>query len=247
MLRFVVPAYNEETNIKTLLEKTRAFAESLKEEYQLIVVNDGSTDATMRILAEYQKKMPVVILDQVTNKGPGEAFKRAFKYIAEKAGESDIVVTKEADNTSDLGVLSKMLEKINSGYDLALASCYMAGGGVEGTNIYRKILSSGANMLLRIISPPALRGIHTYSSFYRAYRASLIKRACDFYGDELIEEKGFTCMIEMLVKLARLNIKIAEVPMVLRGDLRKGRSKMKTGKTIAAYLRFIYGNLCQNR
>lgn len=241
MLRFVVPAYNEEKNIESLIENTKKFVQARNHEYQIIVINDGSTDRTMQILKNLQNDAPIVILDQVVNKGVGEAFKRGLSYIAGTAGDEDIVISKEADNTSDLVILDDMLKKISEGYDLVLASCYMPGGGVSGTSMYRKILSSAANLLLKATA--SLKNVHTYSSFYRAYRARLIKRAYEIYGDDLIEEKGFSCMVELLLKLANLNIKIAEVPMVLRGDLRIGRSKMKTLETIGGYIRLIIKNL----
>lgn len=241
MLRFLVPAYNEDKNIETLVENTRRFAESRNHEYQIIVVNDGSTDRTVETLQNLKKKIPVVILDQVVNKGVGEAFKRGFIYVAEVAEETDIIITKEADNTSDLSILDAMINKINEGNDLVLASCYMPGGGINSTNLYRKILSSSANFLLRITT--SLRGVHTFSSFYRAHRASLIKKARAAYGDDLIEEKGFSCVVELLLKFSKLDIKIAEVPMVLNGDLRKGNSKMKTLETIGGHLRLIARNL----
>lgn len=245
MLRFIVPAYNEEKNIELLVDKTRQYAQSRKYDYQLIVVNDGSTDRTVQILNDLKKTVPIVILDQVVNKGVGEAFKRGLSYAAEVADDKDIIVTKEADNTSDLSILDTMIQKINEGNDLVLASCYMPGGSVNGTNLYRKILSAGANFLLKMTT--SLKGVHTFSSFYRAHRASLIKKAEAFYSGRLIEEKGFSCMVELLLKLSRMNINIAEVPMALRGEMRKGKSKMKTFKTIIGYIRLIVKNLPQNK
>ena len=202
MMRFIIPTYNEEKNIGSLVENTKKFAESRGYEYQIIIINDGSTDNTMNLLEDLQKKTPIVILDQVINKGVGEAFKRGLGYAAEVSRDEDIIVTKEADNTSDLSILDAMIEKIKEGNSLVLASCYMPGGGVSSTSIYRRILSSGANLLLKIVSP--VKGIHTFSSFYRAYSADLIKKAHSIYGDTLIEEEGFSCMVELLIKLAKL-------------------------------------------
>ncbi|MEW6407091.1 MAG: glycosyltransferase [Patescibacteria group bacterium] len=244
MLIFIVPAYNEEDNIATLLENTRNFAKSNKYDYKIVVINDGSVDRTLEILKDYQKTMPIVILDQMINKGVGEAFKRGFSYVAETSSDDDVVISKEADNTSDLGILLQMLDKINQGYDLVLASCYISGGGVEGTNLFRRILSSGANLLLKNFSN--LKEVHTYSSFYRVYKAILIKKVYSLYGDNLITEKGFSCMVELLFKFSKLNIKIAEVPMILKGALRKGRSKMRVISTIFAYFRLILKNLIFN-
>ena len=241
MLRFLIPAYNEEGNIELLVKNTAEYADSRNYEYEIVIVNDGSTDNTMAILKGLQKSFPIVILDQVVNKGVGEAFNRGFRYMTDNLKENDIIITKEADNTSDLSILDDMISKINGGSDLVLASCYMPGGGVRGTNLYRKILSAGANILLKMAT--SLKGVHTFSSFYRAYRAVLIKRAGEVYNDRLIEEKGFSCMVELLLKLSRLDINITEVPMVLSGDMRKGKSKMKTVGTIAGYIKLIARNL----
>jgi len=240
MLRFIIPAYNEEKNIGVLVENTRKFVQREKHEYQIIVVNDGSTDKTVQILDELKKKAPIVILDQGSNKGVGEAFRTGFKYAAEVAEEGDIIISKEADNTSDLAILGGMINKITEGYDLVLASCYMPGGEVTNTSISRRILSVGANFLLKMTTP--LKGVHTFSSFYRAYRANLIKEAYGIYGEKLIEEKGFSCMVELLIKLANLDIKITEVPMTLKGDMRKGRSKMKILDTTISYIKLIFKN-----
>lgn len=238
MIRFIIPAYNEELNIDELLENTSQFCLLNNYDYQIIVINDGSTDETMRILKKFEKRISLIVLDQVVNKGVGAAFRRGFAYVVDNGSEQDIIVTKEADNTSDLSVLNKMLDNINNGYDLVLASCYMKGGSVEKTNLYRKILSSGANYLIKMFTP--LKGVNTFSSFYRVYRLSMLKRAWKIYGEKLIEEAGFTCMAELLLKFAYMNIRMTEVPMILKGDMRKGKSKMKTLSTIGAYIKLLF-------
>lgn len=244
MLIFLIPAYNEEKNIEALLMNTKVFAEKSGYGYRIVIVNDGSTDSTLKILKRFQEKMPLVILDQEVNKGVGEAFKRGFTYLVKESNDEDIIITKEADNTSDLSVLIHMIEKINGGYDLALASCYMRGGGVVGTVFYRRLLSWGANLIIKTVTP--LKNISTFSSFYRAHKAVLVKRVYSAYGESFITEKGFVCMVEMLINMSKLNIKICEVPMMLKGNLRQGRSKMKTMPTIKAYLRLILINLFTN-
>ena len=211
--------------------------EEIKSSYKLIVVNDGSTDHTKELVESYKNKFPIILLNHATNRNVGQVFKTAFEYIMNQAESGDVVITKEADNTSDLSILPAMLKKINMGYDLVLASCYAKEGKIVGTTIDRRILSSMANLLLRLCFP--IKGVRTYSSFYRAYRVDGLKKAFNTYDDRFIEEKGFTCMVEMLVKLNRLPIKIIEVPMILRCDFRKGKSKMDRGQTILGYFQLI--------
>jgi dolichol-phosphate mannosyltransferase len=245
MLFFIIPAYNEEKNISILLESIEKKMKGTGYSYKLIVVNDGSTDDTKRAVERYEKKLPIILLNHDKNKNVGQVFRTAFEHILKTADDQDIIITKEADNTSDLGILDKMLNMVNNGYDLVLASCYARTGRVMGTTLDRRILSFCANMMIKILFP--IRGVHTYSSFYRAYRAGSLRKACRAYDNQLIEEAGFGCMVEMLIKLSRLPLKISEVPMILHCDFRKGKSKMNKWRTISEYIFLIRDNFIVDR
>jgi dolichol-phosphate mannosyltransferase len=239
MYIIVVPAYNEEKNIGLLLMNLKN--KLSHKNYSVIVVNDGSSDRTGEIVESYGKEMPVKGLTREANNGVGEAFTAGFKEALRDAKDNDIIITIEADNTSDLSILDGMIKGIESGADLALASCYAPGGKVTGLSLHRKILSWGANQIVKAIVP--IKGIHTFSSFYRAYNAGFLKKASQVYGDKLIEEKGFNCMVELLIKLGKLKPKVMEVPMTLKCDERKGNSKMKVASTIMSYLRLLFISL----
>ncbi len=237
MLFFIIPAYNEEKNISSLLESVGKKMAELGLPYRMVVVNDGSVDRTRGIVESYKNKLPIVLINHEANKNVGQVFRTAFQYVMSEANSNDRIITKEADNTSDLSILPEMLKKADEGYDLVLASCYARGGKVTNTTIDRIFLSSIANHMLRLFFP--IKGVRTYSSFYRVYRADILKKAFAVYGDSFIEENGFACMVEILVKLSRLRIKIAEVPMILRCDLRKDKSKMNKTETIRAYFHLM--------
>lgn len=236
MVIFIIPAYNEEDNIATLLINTAKTMSILGNNYKILVVNDGSNDKTAEIVKSFAPNLPVELINFTEHRGVGEAFRQGFQLALDQAKDTDIIVTKEADNTSDLAILNEMLNKIYEGYDLALASCYAPRGGIEKTSRDRIILSRGASFLIRLFFPIK---VYTSSSFYRAYKVIFLKKAFESYGSELIKEDGFVCMVELLIKLHRLGAKIVEVPMVLRGDLRKGKSKIKRIKTIFGYFRLI--------
>ncbi len=243
MYIIVAPAYNEEKNIGSLLANLKN--KMRDRDYSVIVVNDGSKDRTRDIAEGYAAQMPVKVLTRELNNGIGEAFKAGFKEALNNAKDNDIIITIEADNTSDLSILDGMIKGVEAGADLALASCYAPGGKVTGLSLHRKILSWGANHLVKFIVP--IKGIHTFSSFYRAYNAGFLRKAYNVYGDRLIEEKGFNCMVELLVKLGKLKPKVVEVPMELICDNRKGKSKMKIASTILSYLRLITISLLKGR
>lgn len=244
MIIFIIPAYNEEKNIRDLLKRTETKMFERGFDYKIIVVNDGSIDKTASIVNSLKDKIPLELYNQYPNRGVGEAFRQGFRIAINSASDNDIIITKEADNTSNLEIITEMIDKIRNGYDMVLASCYSKGGGIRETTFYRRITSWGANMLLRLFFPI---GVRTYSSFYRAYNSKSLKMAFHQYGNKLIEENGFECMVELLIKLKKLGgFKVSEVPMVLDGNMRKGKSKMMVFKTTLGFIRVIYKQSIKN-
>jgi dolichol-phosphate mannosyltransferase len=140
-------------------------------------------------------------------------------------------VTLEADATGDLDALPLMLERAAAGAELVLASWVMSNVGWV-----RRVLSACAGIAVR-----RSLGVHahTVSSFFRVYRASLLRAAIERYGDSLIQEPGFACKAELLSKLSALGAQIEEVPVGLDWSKRAGRSKMPLLRTIGGYWRMI--------
>jgi dolichol-phosphate mannosyltransferase len=233
---FVVPAYNERENIARLLEDL----ESRPALYatagsRVIVVDDGSDDGTADVVAHYHGPLPVEILRLDENQGPGGAFRAGFAAALSDVDEEAFVVTLEADTTSDLDALPEMLARARAGAELVLASVH-GGGRMLNVSPLRRVLSRGAGLAIRRalgVEP------HTVSSFFRVYRASLLRTADRHYGDRLIRESGFVCKAELLTKLAALGARIEEVPVDLDGSRRVGPSKMPVFKTLLGYWRLL--------
>jgi dolichol-phosphate mannosyltransferase len=64
----------------------------------------------------------------------------------------------------------------------------------------------------------------------------VLRAAVGLYRDEFINEEGFQCMVDILLKLSRMKLRFCEVPLVLRYDRKAGQSKMKVTRTAAATL-----------
>ena len=232
----LVPVFNEAPNIATLCDAFRQLDAELKERLILsfILVDDGSTDDTVEVSRREAANMDLEVLQHSRNMGPGAAFATGFSHLAGRLGPSDWVITMEGDNTSRHELIKQMITRAGEGFDAVFASPYMYGGGITQTSFLRKLLSSGANLIVKDLLD--IQGILTVSSFFRLYRAPALTRLQRVFGAGIVERAGFESMVEMVMKMAMLKVTISEVAMVLDSSRRKGKSKMKVLRTIFGYL-----------
>jgi dolichol-phosphate mannosyltransferase len=236
--RFVIPAYNEAENVPRLLADLLPRARELGA--RIIVVDDGSTDATAELVREYSADADLRLIRHPVNAGLGAAVNTGLRAALAEADDGDPIVTLEADTTSDLDDLPQMLELFNRGYDLVLASVYAPGGKILGVSGHRVAISKAVSNVFRIAC--GLRELHTLSSLYRVYRAGTLRRAATRHGDHLVREPGFAVNIELLLKLHRAGARIGEVPTVNDWSTRMGASKMRVAPTARAYVRVMAGH-----
>jgi len=232
-----VPVFNEEGNLERLFKSFKTIHTAFKGKYhlQFILVDDGSTDETAQIASGLAINLDFLLLRHKMNLGPGRAFGTAFCYLADKVSDHDWVVTMEGDNTSRIEILEQMLNRIDEGYEIILASPYMYGGGIINTTPIRTFLSNMANVFVKEFL--GIFGILTVSSFYRLHHGAVIRKLQKYYGPEILEFAGFECMVEMLLKMIYLQTTISEVPLLLDTNLRVGKSKMKILRTVLGYFK----------
>lgn len=237
MYYFLVPAYNEEANIPLLAKNLIDF--KCTEDKTFVFVDDCSSDNTVETLKTHFAGQNLKVIPKLINGGPGDSFNIGFKWILKNSkSDSDKIITLEADNTSDIGILSNMLTISDLGFDLVLASVYAQGGGFVNTSLFRKILSITANFFIRNILDIK---ILTMSSFYRVYSISVLKNIQAKFNT-IIEEDGFISMVEVLYKAVKVDATMIEVPMELNSKNREGKSKMKIVSTGISYLKFLMKN-----
>lgn len=233
----ITPVLNEVENLPNLTGSWRNLTLELnKYEFHFILVDDGSNDNTGNEAQNSCKDLNFTLLRHDTNKGPGYAFGTGFEYLSKIITPLDLIVTIEGDNTSRMETLQIMLERIlREDVDVAFASPYAYGGGFQNTSFFRVLMSHFGSGITKIFLN--IHGIHTFSSFFRAYKGSVIIELQKHYGNRIIEFNGFECMIELLKKLIIHGFSISEVAMKLDTSLRKGKSKMKVLKTSLSYFK----------
>ena len=243
MIYIILPIFNEAACLESLIAKIKNTLSSAGLSYKIIAVNDGSSDDSQQILERLSASTPLSIITHKMNRGLGETIRDGFEFATEHSGDDDIIVRLDADGTQDPSLIPGMCRKIQEGHDVVIASRYAKGGEEIGLTLKRRFFSRMASLLMKTCFP--VRGLRDYSCGYRAYRASIIKQAIKVFGNNFIELKGlgFTVTPEKLVKLIRLNAKITEVPLILRYDLKEGKSKMNNYETILGYIILIQKNI----
>jgi dolichol-phosphate mannosyltransferase len=201
----------------------------------VLLVDDGSTDATAGLAASYDGPVPLMVVRQVRNQGAGRAFDRGFRLALEMADDDDLVITLEADTTSDLGALAQMIDRAHAGADVVLAS-HHGEGRLVGVAPHRRVLSRAASYAIR---RGAGLDATTVSSFFRVYRAAALRAGYARYGRHFVRESGFACKAEILMKLVNVGCTVGEVPVELDWSRRAGESKLRVLPTIGGYARMM--------
>ena len=215
-LSVIIPLYNEEENLPLLYEKLKEYLESLKKEYEILFVDDGSTDRTLSILEAIQAKdNRVVVLSLRRNFGQTAAFAAGFDF-----ARGDIVVTMDGDLQNDPADISKLLELIKD-HDL------VSGWRKKRKDPFfsRRLPSLVANWLISKVTGVKL---HDYGCSLKAYRRDVIKNL-KLYGE----------MHRFIPAVASwYGVRIAEVEVAHHPRL-KGRSKYGISRTLKVVLDLI--------
>lgn len=166
----VIPVYEEEESLPHLYKSIKGVMEPLGRRYEIVFVDDGSRDKTLKILESYQKTDPkVVVVAFRRNFGQTAAMAAGFEY-----AEGDIIVTMDADLQNDPNDIPKLLEKIK-GHDV------VSGWRKKRQDkfISRRLPSMLANGLISRVTGVHL---HDYGCTLKAYRKEVIKNV-RLYGE----------------------------------------------------------------
>lgn len=233
----MLPAYNEADGLPSLLEKVKQVFATNGQPYHVIVVDDASLDDTSEIALSAARNMPLTLVQHKTNQNLPGALRSGMMKAIELGCSGDVIVTMDGDDTHPPGAINCLLQKISEGYDVVTASRYQIGSRVMGVPFMRVLMTWGARMLFRVAMP--IPGVRDYTCGYRAYRFDVLRDTMEYYGDEFVSEKGFSCMADVLLKMRRFNYVFGEVPLLLRYDQKQGVSKMAVRRTVWLTLKLL--------
>jgi len=234
----VIPVYNEEKNIKIIHDKVMDVMKKLKKSYEMIFVDDGSTDSSFKVLEKlHMKNKDVKVIKFRSNFGQTAALNVGFKQ-----AKSPIIVTMDADLQNDPGDIPKLLGKLKEGYDV------VSGWRYKRKDPISKVFFSKLSNLLR--GMVTKESIHDSGCSLKAYKKECFDDL-ELYGEmhrfipTLLRWKGFKIGE---VKVAHLPRKYGKskynYKRILRGFVDLVNSKLWMDySTRPSYLFFKLGSL----
>jgi dolichol-phosphate mannosyltransferase len=223
----VVPMFNEEDSAKSTLDRLTQALDSIPKRWEIIVVDDGSTDRTKKLAKDYSHfNRWVKLISYPANQGRGKALRVGFAH-----AQGSIICTTDADLSYDEKYILQMVEVLdqNPDVDLVVGSPYAHGGKAEGVSLFRLLLSKWGNKILGF----AMKGgLSTVTGVLRAYRKECISSL-------ELESDGKEIHLEILSKALSMGYKVKELPATLKARA-KGKSKFKFKATAMSHLIFSF-------
>lgn len=207
VLSVVIPCFNEEQRLPRTIEQIEHYLDARQTPYELILVDDGSSDATRQVMDEASRQHPRVKVEALPhNRGKG----RALATGVQAATGVEVLVT-DADLSTPIEELEKLQAALNQGAGIAIASRALRASRVEISQpIYRVLMGKAFNLLVQAVLLP---GIWDTQCGFKLFRGDVAHRV--FAG---LMTDGFGYDPEVLYRARKEGVKIAEVPVVWRNS-----------------------------
>jgi dolichol-phosphate mannosyltransferase len=222
LLSVVIPARNEENCIEATVEHLHLELEMRGVPHEIVVVDDASTDDTLKVLLRLAKRLPELVI--VENPGPHGFGRAVLRGIDAMRG--DAVVIMMADESDDCRDVVRYWQLLNDGYECVFGSRFLRGGGVIDYPRFKLLLNRIANLFVRLIFNFKLNDT---TNAFKAYRRSVID------GCRPLISPHFNITVEMPLKAITRGYSWVSVPITWR-NRRTGESKLNIKEMGSRYL-----------
>lgn len=223
MIYVCIPSHNEAATVGLLLWKIRQVFAGFPREYQMLVLDDGSTDATAEILEPYTRVLPLTVVRHSERQGYAASVQSLFRNALELTDrpKRDAAILMHADFTHNPQVIPDLVRRIESGADLVVAE-----GRLEGE-------PSRPQRLLRRFAPQLLRGVVAVPgvsdlvSGFAIVRLVALRNAMRSHREDFLVTDGWAANAELYWRTGRYARRVESVPSVERHDLRQRPSRIR--------------------
>ena len=221
----VIPTYNEIDNIEDFVNQI------IKFNVDILIVDDNSPDGTGDLVQKLSENLSQVNLLKRSGKlGLGSAYRDWFKWGLNEGYK--YLIEMDADFSHSFSDLNNILQN-SKNFDVVIGSRYIPGGGSNGWDFKRKLLSSYANKLSKVL----LRSkINDMTSGFRSYSSEALNEINYFST----KSDGYSFQIEMTIRSIEKKLSIKEVPIIFT-ERSLGNSKMSKKIVYEAFL-FLLNN-----
>lgn len=200
LLSIVIPAHNEERRLPGSLEKIAAFLATQSYSYEVIIIENGSTDDTIGVARRFGERFPYIRLYEETARGKGLAVQRGM---LEAKGEYRFIC--DADLSMPIEEIGKFLPPELEDYDVAIASREAPGAVRYDEPWYRHAIGRIFNLLIKLL---AVRGFEDTQCGFKCFRDEVAE---DLFSVQTLNGIGFD--VELLFVAQRRGYEIVEVPI----------------------------------
>ena len=215
----IIPTYNEKENIEAIIRAVMA----LEDNYDILVIEDGSPDGTADIVKRLMAgdfKGRLHIIERTGKLGLGTAYITGFKWAIEQ--KYDFIFEMDADFSHDPKDVPRLLKEVrDNGYDVAIGSRYITGVNVVNWPMGRVLMSYYASKYVQLVTGIP---VNDTTAGFKCYRRQVLE-TIDL---DAIRFKGYAFQIEMKFTAYKLGFKIKEVPVIFV-NRELGTSKMSGG------------------
>ena len=239
MVYICIPAYDEERTIGVLLWKIRQVMGDLQRDYQVLVVDDASTDGTSDVIVPYARIMPVHVRRHERREGYAASLEALLREAAARAEypRRDVVVTLQADFTEEPADIATLVKRIEGGADVVTGRVRLAKESAPRGVRWSRALWQG---VLRRTSRGRVDG--DLLSGFRAYRVMALQRAIRDAGDgRLLTAQGWAANAELLGKVAAHSRRTEAVDVSVRWERRQRESRFEPMELSRQVFRLLTG------
>ena len=229
----IIMTYNEKENIGPMLEAWLKIAkENPKYKFEIIDADGNSPDGTGEITKKYSEKHKNIHLLSSERLGMGRELINAFKYAIEKL-DAEVIIPIDVDFQFDPFLAPKLLEKIDEGYDVVVASRHIPGGSTNFSS-FRKLTNFISDRLLAYYWA-GIREVKDHAGLFRAIR---VKGILDQVDLEKIDVVGFSVNMKTIYELSKVTSKFYEVPAHF-GKRRAGQETTVGLKSMKWFFKYV--------